>query len=104
MTDPTPLPERIAALVALMRADPEATAQAFHEVKILQPAIRNATHCHRLDLTGVWRFIAVDRTGTGSWGGNFPDGCSLLRNAGESGSDFIARLEAAWIADGWILL
>lgn len=102
MTDSILLPDRVAALVALLRADPEAAVEATRQMKVLQTADRSRNAHERSDASG--RLVLYVKDERNGWFGNLPTGRQLRIDVGESVDSFIARVETAWVADGWILL
>lgn len=102
MTEPTPLPGRIAALITLMRADPEAAYHALSGIRILSPLVDTGDHVTRPTATGHNGMIVkkVDNT----WYGWLPGGIRVKIGQRQSIADFIEYVEGWWIADGWILL
>lgn len=102
MIDPTSLPERVAALVALMRADPEAAMQAARQAKIMGARQLGRHWMERGALSGP--SITVYTDVRDEWDTELPGLGVVKPEPNETESAFRDKVDAALIADGWILL
>lgn len=104
MTDPTtPLPERVAALVALMRSDPEAAMQAAQQVKIMS-AREIGRHWMERSAIGKSSFTVYTDDGD-DWDIELLGMVGVVKpEPHETEAAFRDKVDAALIADGWILL
>lgn len=97
-----PLADRVAAMAALMLADPEAAVEAVKQVKILsRPCIFATGHRCRYRLTNGSSVRILPNEGRGD---HPEDGLFYWQMDGESWDEFVARVDAGWAAAGWKLV
>ena len=102
-SEAVPVEDRIAAMVALMRADPAVAIEAVRQVKIIGPRQTGHDWMERRPASAGEALTAyTDEADV--WDIDYP-GLGYVRvEPNETVSTFYARIEAMLMADGWILL